>query len=184
MSTANISVSIRWSESRSGFAAAQTGFSSLASAGGRVWRAVSLLANCAERQGSAFHEVLFRVFCSSTATRRAGPGPEPFVWRVEHACPSRCHHVHGLSVSFVCKIKCQLEGLCQKGHFPGGWSAFPTKINGKLALCTIRPFWTCRIFPYQIVTASQLRNESRCKNKALLCSNLLAQIFILVAWAF
>lgn len=135
-----------------------------------MWRAVSLLANCAERKASASHEVLLSVLCPSTATRRAGPCPEPFVWGVEDACPSWCHHsVRGLAVSFVCKTNCQLEGLCQKGHFPGGWPSNPTKTNGKLALCTVRPFWTCRIFPYQSVTASHLRNESCCKNKAFLC---------------
>lgn len=56
-----------------------------------MWRA--LLANCAEREeGLAFHEVLPVCFAPPLPPARPGPGPELFVWSVERACPSWCHH--------------------------------------------------------------------------------------------
>lgn len=47
---------------------------------------MSLLANCAEWEPLAFYELLLVCSAPPLPPAGAGPGPEPFVWSVEHAC--------------------------------------------------------------------------------------------------
>lgn len=44
-------------------------------------------------------------------------------------------------------VKINRESCAKRAVSRGDWSLFPTKINGKLALCTIGPFQTQKIFP-------------------------------------
>lgn len=44
-------------------------------------------------------------------------------------------------------VKINCESCAKRAVSHGDWSSFPTKINGKLALCTIGPFQTQKIFP-------------------------------------